>query len=303
MIDPESKPPEDKLLSEAQCMRIIANAFACAGIALDASDDCGMTHGATDLVTTDSLIEGHHFDQKHDTPEQIGRQAAIVNLSDLAGSGAEAGWLVWALSLNSSWDEASLSQLAYGFGSEAAKYGASVLGGNLAYTNGPTVIGVTAGGALAGERPLLRTDARPGDAVYISGILGRATLGYLKPTQSLRLNRHQWRPHLAESAALSDIMGVHACMDISDGLLKDAGRMASASALAIHLESNRIPCVGEQYTAMTGGEDYVLLFTAPPEIILPKWAIRIGACHEGEGVYLDDDPTLESGYDHFAGRG
>jgi len=302
MSDRERNRSSDVLRSEAHCIEIIANAFSCAGVQLDASDDCGAPHASTDLVSTDSLCEGAHFDRKYDTPEQIGRQAAIVNLSDLAGSGAQAGWLVWALSLNDAWTESCLHGLAYGFGSVAATYSASILGGNLSRTEGPTIIGVTVGGPLTGEHPLLRSNAQVGDEIYLSGPIGRATQGYMHPSPTFRQERHRWRPHLEESSLLAITAGVHACMDVSDGLLKDAGRMADASELSMHLETAQIPFVGEQDIALRGGEDYVLLFSARPNTQLPDWATPIGVCRPGSGVYLNGHQVQETGYDHFLER-
>jgi thiamine-monophosphate kinase len=98
-------------------------------------------------------------------------------------------------------------------------------------------------------------------------------------------------------------------MDISDGLLKDAARLASASDVLISLNRSQLPlsdayrqrCEGNDLPALTGGEDYVLLFTARPETPLPDWAIPIGMCADGRGVTLDGQEVDTRGYDHFVG--
>ena len=133
----------------------------------------------------------------------------------------------------------------------------------------------------------------------MSGILGQGSLGYREASDENRRARHRWRPHIQEGIDLAQIDGINACMDISDGLLMDAGRIAAASKLRIALSTQLIPVIGEPEDAMRGGEDYVLLFTARPEADVPSWAHRIGYCIDGRGVLLDDQPISTSGFDHF----
>ena len=115
-----------------------------------------------------------------------------------------------------------------------------LIGGNDA--QGPMVINVTIGGRLAGARPLTRTGARPGDRVCVSGVLGNATLGYLRPNEETRLLRHEWRPHLIEAATLAQTDGITAMMDISDGLLLDASRIAACSQVSIDIDGSLFRC-------------------------------------------------------------
>jgi thiamine-monophosphate kinase len=303
--------PDDPLPDEHRLVSIIGAALARAGRPADLTDDCAALCGHTALVTTDTLVEGVHFDRALDTPRQIGAQAAVQNLSDLAASGGAAGWLVWSLCLGPAHrNEAFIAELAAGFADTAARYGASVVGGNLSRTAGPLVIAVTAGGPLAGERPLTRAGARPGQGVFVSGPLGDAALGVFDG--AARLARHAWRPHLAEAARLAVHPGVGACMDISDGLLLDASRLAGASGVTLDLEAGAVPLgpacarladsAHARRLALTGGEDYVLLFTAenPPADMA---AYRIGTVGVGpsrvrlDGVDVAHGPR---GFDHFA---
>lgn len=261
-------------------------------------------------MTTDVLVEGRHFDLGRDTPEQVGAQAAVSNLSDLAGSGGAAGWLVWALTLPAGFGVGRFRRLVRGFAACAAAHGARVVGGNLSRTDGPAVIAVTAGGPLAGARAFLRSGARPGDRVYVTGPLGDAALGWQDDDPAARAARHQWRPHLPEAAALAAWGAVTAAMDVSDGLLIDTGRLARASGVAIELERAAIPTSAHYRArrgddldaALTGGEDYVLVFTAPPDRPPPPAANahRIGACAAGAGLTLDGRPVTARGHDHFA---
>ncbi len=291
----EDEPPEPALGGEAARLRVLAAELGDP----DLSDDCAHLTDHTALVTTDALVEGVHFDLARDTLEQVGAQAAVANLSDLAASGGAAGWLVWALMLPDGFDEPMLRALARGFGRTAAENGARVVGGNLSRTRGPLVVSVTAWGPLAGDHPFVRTGAKPGDGVYLSGPVGDAALGVADPDPEARAARHAWRPHLREAAILAEWGGVTAALDVSDGLLLDASRLP----VAIHIDSAAVP-TGPLYQrrhpdpglALVGGEDYVLLFTAGRT---PPIGTRIGSCVPGRGVCVDGEPVRGGGWDHF----
>jgi thiamine-monophosphate kinase len=297
-------------IDETVMIAAIAQALRDHGQAPDLSDDCGFPTTPTALVTTDTLVEGVHFDCAWDSDEQVGAQAAVQNLSDLAASGAGAAWLVWSLCLPTPWrDLDRLRALTTGFARVASASGASVLGGNLTRTHGPLVVTVTAGGALAGPRALRRDAARTGQTVFVSGRLGDAALGVLRPSAETRTARHAWRPHLAEAAALARSSGSVACMDISDGLLLDATRLARASGVTLALESARVPVSAlfaatlgaDRRVALAGGEDYVLLFTADSPPPFEAWAIgRVVDPIAGTPVLLDDAPAPALGWDHFS---
>ena len=302
-----SAPPS---IDEGTLVAAIAEALRAHGQAPDLSDDCGFPSTPTALVTTDTMVEGVHFDCAWDSDEHVGAQAAVQNLSDLAASGAGASWLVWSLCLPPAWrDLDRLRALTTGFARVASAFGASILGGNLTRTPGPLVVSVTAGGALAGDRALRRDAARVGQTVYVSGRLGDAALGVLRPSRETRAARHAWRPHLAEAAALSRLSGPVACMDISDGLLLDATRMAKASGVTLALETARVPVStlfaatfgADRRVALAGGEDYVLLFTADAPPPFEAWPIgRIVEPLAGAPVLLDDAPAPALGWDHFS---
>ena len=193
--------------------------------------------------------------------------------------------------------------MTQGFAAVATAHGAQVMGGNLSQAQGPAVIAVTVGGPLAGKRRWHRADAMAGHGIYLTGPLGDAALGYLDDDAEARQVRHQWRPHLREAAVLADWGGVGGAMDVSDGLAIDAHRMAAAAGIALHLDSACIPTSAhyrarrsDLQVALTGGEDYVLLFTAADR---PPIGTRVGICRPGAGVYLDDVPLAPAGWDHF----
>ncbi len=297
----------DEPPSEAALVAAIGAELARAGRPADLSDDCARLRGHTDLVTHDDLVAGVHFDRRRDRPEQIGAQAAVANLSDLAASGGAAGWLVWSLVLPCDVGLETVRRLTRGFAETAARHGAAVVGGNLTRTPGPLTIPVTAGGPLVGPRALTRSGARPGDALYVTGPLGDAAIGHLFPDAAARAARHRWRPHLREAAALARWGRATAAMDISDGLLLDAARLGDASGVGIDVDRAGVP-VSDHYRARLGddldaalgdGEDFELLFAAPPDAPPPIAAWRVGTCSARPGLRLDGRPIAPRGHDHF----
>ncbi len=304
--------------AEPDLLEAIARSLRAWGHALDHGDDCallGAGEGAQ-LLTTDALAEGVHFDLAWDTLEQVGAQAAVVNLSDLAASGGRPRALLWSLSLPPSLSVEQVGALAWGFARVAARWDAPVLGGNLCVRPGPLEVHVTALGAVEGRR-LHRSGARAGDALFVTGALGARALGYLEPSEASRALRHQWRPHLSESAALASWGGVTAMMDISDGLLLDAHRIAAASDVELSITSALLPVCARMSAlastpevalraALSGGEDYVLLFTARGEPPPEAHATQIGECLRAarpstSRLSLDGEPVAPRGYEHTLG--
>ena len=306
--DPDPRPRDD----EAGRLSVIAAELARFGQRPDLTDDCAHRPGRTDLVSHDDLVEGRHFDLRRDTLAQVGAQAAVANLSDLAASGGMAGWLVWSLVLPTRLNGDAVRALTRGFASVASVAGARVIGGNLTGTSGPLVVSVTAGGPLAGASPITRRGAKPGEAVYVTGPLGDAALGVMAADPEARRARHAWRPHLREAARLAAWGQVGAMMDVSDGLLLDACRLARASGVALNLWPARVPrgplLARREATepalaelCLSGGEDYVLLFTAGSPPPAEVGATQVGEVHRGAGLWIDGQPTRARGYDHFAG--
>ncbi len=232
----------------------------------------------SDLVLThDVLVEGVHF-RAGDPPASVAWKLLAVNLSDLAAKGAvPLGVLLGYPLSESAWDSAFVA----GLREALAHFKVPLLGGDT--VKGPRVLSLTALGRSENAPP--RSGARVGDRLYVTGVVGRAGLGlagnpahldaYLRPT-----------PRLAEGQALGPI--VHAMMDVSDGLLIDAQRMAVASGLALEIDLSKVPHVGEIMAAVTAGDDYELLFAAAPDTSLPIAATAIGTFASGTGVTLRD---------------
>jgi thiamine-monophosphate kinase len=248
------------------------------------------------ILTTDTMVEGVHY-LPSDPPESIGWKLAAVNLSDLAAKGATpVGCLLnHALSGDAAWDAAFLS----GLGDALKTHAMPLLGGDtVAMPVGtPRSYSLTAIGR-ASERTPVRSGAQPGDALWVTGTIGDAGAGLAiarggeGPADLLDRYRRP-RPRLAEGQALAP--HVHAMMDVSDGLLLDARRMADASGIAVTIDLALVPLApafpGTPIEAATAGDDYELLFAAPADFVPQVPATRVGRFASGSGLTLTDGDT------------
>lgn len=236
-----------------------------------------------DLVLThDMIVEGVHF-LTRDPPGDVAWKLVAVNLSDLAAKGAEPVGCLLGYTLGpAAWNQAFIA----GLHDVLETYRLPLLGGDTVRANGPRSFGLTAIGRAA-QAPS-RAGARAGDALYVTGTIGRAGIG-LKLLQAGETGPEveayrRPAPRLAEGRALAP--HVHAMMDVSDGLLIDADRMARASGLALTIDLDAVPVAGDPLAAVTAGDDYELLFAAPSDLALPVPATMIGRFDEGGGLAL-----------------
>jgi len=281
--------------------------------ALDLTDDGALLRcpGEDELVVTkDALVEGvHHLPD--DPPDLVARKLLRVNLSDLAAMGAEPIGYLLALALPVRCDEAWAEAFARGLAADQERFGIGLLGGDTVSTPDRPVLSLTALGRVPAGRALLRRGARPGDGIWVSGTLGDAAIG-LRILRGLAVpdeeaapfvDRYRLpRPRLALGKALRGL--AHAAIDISDGLVADLGHICSASGVGAVVEAERLPVhplargiPGWRDCALTGGDDYELLFTAAAarqtaiealaaELDLPLTCI--GRIVEGAGVRVVD---------------
>jgi thiamine-monophosphate kinase len=250
------------------------------------------------VLTTDTIVEGvHHLGG--DPPGDVAWKLVAVNLSDLAAKGAAPEGVLLNYPIgDDGWDRAFLQ----GLGEALRGFGCSLLGGDTVSlpAGAPRVITLTAIGRAAAAP--VRSGARAGDALYVTGTIGdagaglRIALGAQGPSELLEAYRRPV-PRLAEGRALAPV--VHAMMDVSDGLLIDAVRMAAASRLAVTIDLAAVPLsdacrafVGDdraaRLVAATAGDDYELLFAAPAGLVLPVPATRVGGFTAGAGLSLRD---------------
>ena len=285
-------------------------------------DDCAVllpTPGRQWLVSCDMLVEGRHFLSTVD-PRRLGHKALAVNLSDLAASGATPRAFFLALALPRT-DAGWLAAFAGGLFALADEHGVLLAGGDT--TAGPLNLCITAMGEA--PRAILRSGAQVGDEIWVSGELGDARLALeaFRGTLSLeqaafeacRARMEQPTPRVALGMALQGVAS--SCIDLSDGLIGDLGHVLKASGVGATLKLDALPRsrwlaaqpqAVQRTCLLTGGDDYELLFTAPPGARLPEVGVRltrIGRIVEAPGLFLRDaagHPVAFEGkaFDHFA---
>jgi thiamine-monophosphate kinase len=235
------------------------------------------------VAKTDAVIAGVHF-RLDDPPEDVARKALRVNLSDLASKGARPLGFLQAIALNDSIDDAYLDRYAAGLSADVAQFGVPLLGGDTTAGPGPFTIAITALGEIPRGNAILRSGAKPGDLLYVTGSIGDAALGLACLDGRLDLPGEADRaalaeryrvplPRLALGQALRGI--ATAGLDISDGLVADAGHLATSSGVAVAIDRERIPLSAAARAAVNtdptwwqsvlgGGDDYELILAIPP---------------------------------------
>ena len=339
-------------LSEEELLAIITPLLPRATQApVGTGDDCAVLSfpDARTAVSTDVLVEGHHFRIEWSTGRDVGARAAAQNLADAAAMGARPVALVVGLVMPPTTSVSWVRDLALGLAQGCESCGAGVVGGDLS-AGDSLVVAVTVLGDLEGRTPVLRSGARPGDLVVHAGDLGRSAAGLalLSAGEQVMAEQHRELPQaqaclaafrapvpaLAAGPALADA-GATSMMDVSDGLLRDAGRIARASGVVIDLnDPDDLPelsvlepvaglVVGHGPAAralarkwlLNGGEDHGMLATIAADASgsLPAGARVIGRvldAHDPQahalgnrpGVLLAGEPAQErAGWDHFAG--
>ena len=284
-------------LSEASFIDALA-ALAGDPAARGLRDDAAVVQfgGERLILTHDTLVQGVHVREDED-PADIVWKLVSVNLSDLAAKGAEPVGVLISHMLGTG-DERCVE----GLGAVLAEYGVPLLGGDTVRAEGRRVWGCTAIGRATSDPVPDRRGAQVGDAVYVTGTLGRAMLGFEQSEGAHGLAYRRPVPRLAEGRALASL--VTAMMDVSDGLLLDCRRLAEASGVRIELDGGAIPVADpdRREECLRWGDDYELLFTAPAATELPVAASRIGTVvAEGSALLLDGRALSHAdglGYSH-----
>lgn len=240
------------------------------------------------VVTTDLLTEGVHFELANTDLRRIGHKALGINLSDLAAMAAEPVAVVISVALPRHSDPLKLAKELYeGMLPLAEQLNVAIAGGDTNVWDGPLVINVTALGKTTSRGPLLRTGAKPGDRLLVTGQLGGSILG-----------RHlDCEPRVLEALLLHERYELHAGMDISDGLALDLSRMCEASGVGAIVDVDRVP-ISEATRVLAGrdslsaldhalsdGEDFELLLAVSPNVatnIISDQPIECGICEVGE---------------------
>lgn len=262
------------------------------------------------VITKDVLVAGVHF-FADDPPESIARKALRVNLSDLAAKGARPTGFLLGLGLPKGWNEAWLAGLAHGLSADAAQFECPLFGGDTVSSPERLVLSITAFGAVPAGTMVRRAGAKPGDIVYVTGTIGDGALGLIEREKQRRGEKCDAdlvarylvpEPRVGLAAVL--LSYARAAMDISDGLIGDARKLAAASGCAMTIRLGDVPLSAAAQsavdanpalieTAVTGGDDYEILCAISPgecaafEQAAGKAGVavtRIGECSAGSGV-------------------
>ena len=280
-----------ELGEQALIERIVRRLEIPAWVDVGPGDDAAVVkppRGRREVLTTDALVDGVHFDCAFVPPDAVGHRSLAVNLSDLAAMGAEPRAALLSLALPGALSAAFLDGFLDGFLRHAAAHRTAILGGNITRTPGPLVINVTAIGTVKPRRVLTRGGARPGDEVYVTGWVGDAATGLavLRETsaagaapapESPCVTRYlRPEPRLQAGLQLSHHQAASSCVDLSDGLADGLRQIARASGVGIEIDATALPIseaargwhagagTDPLMAALAGGDDYELLFTVRP---------------------------------------
>jgi thiamine-monophosphate kinase len=331
------RPGEDDLV---RLIRGLARRHA-PGLSTGIGDDCAViaqAGGGTLLATTDLLVEDVHFRRRWAEPADIGAKSLAVNVSDIAAMGGTPRWALVGLACPDGTRRDEIAAFYEGALAVADEHGVVVVGGDMSASPAGWVVSVTLLGEAA--RPVLRSTARAGDLVAVTGTLGRSAAG-------LAVLERETAPSTVGSAALDDVTGAHlrprprvlegrwlaeaggvtAMMDLSDGLATDLGRLGAESRVGAAVDVERLPIAASTRTvaealgadpvdwATGGGEDYELLVICEPDALERLRAglagatgtalIAVGEITPGTGTRWRDGRgravVVAPGFEHFRG--
>ena len=285
------------------------------------------TAGLNSVITTDSLVEGYHFDLTYTPAHAVGRKLMAVNLSDLAAMGAEPRYALISVCFPGATAAETAKAIAAGVLEQAAAFGVTIIGGNTTGISGPIVLTATLIGAA--DDVVRRTGARVGDDIYVTGTLGDAAAGLqcalagrtVDPVLLTALTDPV--PRVAAGRRLAATGHVHAMCDISDGFGRDLRRLLAAAQVGATVDAASLPVspsvrrfaagsgLEAAVLAAAGGEDYELLVIASPDSAASLSAAcgaedvplaRVGRVTAGPAVTLvfeDGARELPTGFEHF----
>jgi thiamine-monophosphate kinase len=291
------------------------------GVLIGPGDDTALlsTPGGSVLATTDAMVRGRDWLDEWSTGADVGAKTVAQNIADIAAMGGVPTGLLVALIADPQTSLGWVRDFTRGLAQAAAEAGVPVLGGDLSSApDGVLVVSVTALGSCDEGEPVRRSGARVGDVLAVCGSLGHSAAGLLllqrgQSALAPELVRYHCRPRPPyEQGPLAARAGASAMLDISDGLGRDAGRIARASGVGIELDDvlldddvaqlQRVLSRDEAWRCVTeGGEEHSLLACFPAEAGLPEGWRKIGEVVAGSGVLLRGVPVTGGGWDHFGG--
>ncbi len=321
--------------------RITTRLLAPSWVVVGPGDDAAVietARGMLDVLTTDAVVDGVHVDTRLMPADAVGVRALAVNLSDLAAMGARPRGALLSLALPADLEVAALDGIVGGLLQVAAEHRVAILGGNVTRTTGPLQMHVTALGAVGRRRILRRHGARPGDDVYVTGAVGGAAAGlemlrgspapgWKAPARRFSASERRYlypQARLLAGVQLSLNRAASSCVDLSDGLADGVRQLAQASGVGMVIDGRALPIDTDVRAwhesrgrdpieaAMSGGDDYELLFTARPSQARRLRGVstrlgelpitRIGRVTRTDELLLVDahgSRALPVGYEHF----
>lgn len=299
-------------------------------------DDAAVFQTHSDLwtvVTTDSLVEGIHFDLSYTPLESLGWKLMAVNISDIAAMGAIPRTGVVSVAIPASWTEKKIDLLSRGIAACCTQYNCEVIGGDTVGSGTTAFLSATVTGEVEPEYCTKRSGAESGDFICVTGILGRAYAGFRTLSSSLKKKGQEKavhhflypEPRVREARTLVKEIGIHALIDISDGLAAEIHHLCTSSDKGCLIYGDKIPVADELkalcseenkpfiWEALKSGEEYELLFTISEEKfkILEKKDIhknglvsvigRVRDKREGIQLFYNNKKILlpNRGWDHF----
>jgi len=309
-LDPVTRPPKpDEFALIARFLAPLAQGETGAFGLLDDGAIVDIGQGQRLVATADALIEGVHF-LSSDPPELVGRKLLRVNLSDLAAMGATPFAYLLTMALREQGAPDWVEAFARGLAADQSEFGVTLIGGDTTATHGPISLSVTALGRVSPEGGLLRSGARAGDRIFVSGTIGDSAMGLKSLTDNLAGLGEKDRTYLERRYRLPEprislgrqLLGLAtAAIDVSDGLVGDLEHICSASGVGATVELTCVPMSPAVQAAVegdpklaeiaiAGGDDYELLFTAPVD---KRTAIE--AAVRDSGVPVTEIGTVETG--------
>jgi len=271
------------------------------------------------VLTTDCLVEGDHFRREWFSPFQIGMKAIEINVSDIAAMGAIPKYILVSMALPKNIDVEFVDALYEGMWKTCDRYGIEIIGGNMTHCE-KIVISITLTGEVDNKNLCLRSGAKPGDFIFVSGHLGKGRAGLRLFQERIngfeKVKKHYLEPKAQLKTALKISPFVNSMIDISDGLAPEIKHICDQSRCGAIIYNDKIPISqevravakrleeGEYDYALYGGEDFELVYTVSKKNLDNVEGFLVGEIIKNKKISLysngKEKEIIEKGYDHFS---